>query len=474
MKPHHSNGIRALCATVTFGMWLSFGSPVLAAPAPSTLPGQVPGLPTLQLPNSPATTSTAPGRSPVTPSTPRKPATRPKPVVNKTAKKVTQQNYREVVPGVLKAMGQSPSPSLLTENAPAPGIDPTRQAGAMSLDQLLAVIHRSHPEAQVTGSFYDWRTESIYRRNAGLHLGYDIAYGAGNLVPAAWPGRVVAISNWFGQEYGVTVDTNGYRTTYGHISPVVKEGELVFTGQPLGRIVHDHVDVKMRNPQGDYVDFGAHSNMAGAIPVSLGPPIPAGNTREGAVMQLLIAQETFYQAQDDVKQAADHLKLVETSESSLSKDVLRLEKQVPQMHQYFDQGLVAKVDVAAAETKLKSSRASLSHYRQQLGEARTRLSSARQELAAAHNQLDLVRQTNRRMGVGDADALAFVKDYVGRHPHVMQTVDKQGFVATHVSGDAVKEKQRLDLLERLFEDGAVSRREVDDERARYLKLTGGH
>ena len=131
-------------------------------------------------------------------------------------------------------------------------------AGAASaeLNSLLAVQKQGDPGAFVSSGFHDWRTVSKYRRNPGLHAGYDIAMLTGAPVRAAWPGKVVAITPWYGSEFGVTVQLqNGFEATYGHISPTVRLGDKVRPGEILGTVVVDHVDVKMRDPGGKYVDF---------------------------------------------------------------------------------------------------------------------------------------------------------------------------------------------------------------------------
>ena len=126
------------------------------------------------------------------------------------------------------------------------------------LSRLLDFQQLGDSGAYISSGFHDWRTVSKYRRHAGLHYGYDIAMLAGSPVRAAWPGTVVAITPWYGAEYGVTVrDDKGYEATYGHISPWVKVGTRVSSGTLLGSVVVDHVDVKMRNSRGQFVDFAA-------------------------------------------------------------------------------------------------------------------------------------------------------------------------------------------------------------------------
>ena len=124
------------------------------------------------------------------------------------------------------------------------------------LDNLLRWQREGDSRAYVSSGFHDWRGVSRYRRNPGIHAGYDIAMWAGSVVRTPWRGRVVAVTPWYGSEVGVTVRLdNGWEATFGHIHPCVRVGQQVEPGQALGKVAVDHVDVKMRNASGDPVDF---------------------------------------------------------------------------------------------------------------------------------------------------------------------------------------------------------------------------
>lgn len=135
-----------------------------------------------------------------------------------------------------------------------------RSAGlpaAVDLASYVRLLSRLQPGAVVSGRFSDWRTTSVYRSMSGYHNGYDIAYPPGTPIAAGWPGQVVSIANWYGSEYGITVESpQGFRTTYGHLSPATHVGAWVNPGEVLGRVVNDHVDVKMRSVGGGFIDFG--------------------------------------------------------------------------------------------------------------------------------------------------------------------------------------------------------------------------
>lgn len=202
-----------------------------------------------------------------------------------------------------------------------PGVGaPASSAPASILYRYLRVVKTVHPEAFVSGSFYEWRSVSIYRRVAGIHDGYDIALPAGAAAPSMWPGRVTRIAYWAPGEWGITVTTGpggdfpgwasgparsratpkgpAYSVTYGHLLPVVSLGEWIRPGQAVGLVAHDHVDIKMQDQSGAYLDFGQPMAawpefLAGLLPAP-GPPRgfvagelwnpwdPAGLSREQA------------------------------------------------------------------------------------------------------------------------------------------------------------------------------------------------
>jgi len=130
------------------------------------------------------------------------------------------------------------------------------RAPAADLEAYVRLLSRTSPGAVVTGRFADWRAPSVYRSVAGLHNGYDIAYPPGTRIVAGWPGRVTGVLQWYGAEHGITVESpQGFRTTYGHLSPKVALGAWVGPGDVVGTVVNDHVDVKMRDDAG-FIDFG--------------------------------------------------------------------------------------------------------------------------------------------------------------------------------------------------------------------------
>lgn len=191
---------------------------------------------------------------------------------------------------------------------------------------LLLLQQVGDPGAYVSSGFHDWRGVSQYRSVPGIHAGYDIAMLAGSPVRAAWPGTAVAVTPWYGSEYGVTVQSAGFSVTYGHLSPGVAVGDPVEVGTVLGTVVVDHVDVKMRLASGDYVDFGA-----GSVAVATPAPVESREARR----KRLIAERDRLARQ--VRLAVQ----LETAEAQAAKASL-----------YLSHGLVAPKEAAEAQAEV--------------------------------------------------------------------------------------------------------------------------
>ena len=128
-------------------------------------------------------------------------------------------------------------------------------AWGSALDDVFAAVQRIYPASQITGSFWDWRAPSVYRRRAGLHYGYDLSAPAGTPVTAPWEAAVVAITPWNGRECGITLSAGGHRITFGHLLPSVEVGWHLKVGQCIGLVARDHVDIKAKDERDHFVDL---------------------------------------------------------------------------------------------------------------------------------------------------------------------------------------------------------------------------
>ncbi|MBS2034580.1 M23 family metallopeptidase [bacterium] len=142
--------------------------------------------------------------------------------------------------------------------------------GESRLEQLLNQQRQEYSQAVVTSGFYEPRSISRYRSRPGVHSGYDIAMPAGCRARVAWPGRVEAIIPWADGEWGVQVrHQDGTTATYGHIVPLLEVGKEVQVGEAVGLIARDHLDVKMRDGQGNLFDYAGATACYLPAPPSL-------------------------------------------------------------------------------------------------------------------------------------------------------------------------------------------------------------
>ena len=176
------------------------------------------------------------------------------------------------------------------------------------LDQLLTQQRQHYPQAQITGGFWDARGISRYRSQPGLHAGYDIAMPAGYPARAAWPGTVAAIIPWAEGEWGVkVVHADGTSATYGHLVPSVQVGQKLNPGEFVGSIARDHLDVKMRDAQGQLFDYGQGAVLRLSIPA-----LPSGRA--------LAWQQKWRQCSDRPSQDRDRSNWLALRQAGLSVD----------------------------------------------------------------------------------------------------------------------------------------------------------
>jgi hypothetical protein len=193
-----------------------------------------------------------------------------------------------------------PSPFLPTSITPLTTIN--------SLDHFVMLQKCTYPQACVVAGFYDWRTTSRWRSRAGLHFGYDIAMPYGTPFVSGWSGVVTSIVPWYGEEYGITLAlADGNSVTYGHVSPAVKVGDTVQVGQVTGFIRLDHVDVKMRDNTGNFVDFGNGKSSTLNMALLTSAPMPAIPTKEAICSRWLWAKTQVDSSREEVAELQEHL-----------------------------------------------------------------------------------------------------------------------------------------------------------------------
>lgn len=316
------------------------------------------------------------------------------------------------------------------------GSNPTAPAAAtpMTLGQLLAMARTKYPDAVVTGRFSDARSVSIYRSHAGLHYGYDVAMPAGTVVPAAWEGDVVAITPWFGQEEGISVVTGSREATYGHLIPLAKVGQHLKVGDPVGIVARNHVDVKMRGPAGEFIDYGAGDAEFAVAPVT---PEERNRSYLFARYQFLNAQKQLESAQAERKKA---LKSGDESTELKAKDA--------EYARLYEEGAIARLDYEAMHKKMTASLKQAKSKPARLKELAGRIANLNSQLNQARGQLnEAQKQVNVKA------ALTYLNAYLANHPN-----GKAPVVASASARPMKLAPLRPDLDE-LLEEGVISQQE---------------
>lgn len=347
--------------------------------------------------------------------------------------------------------------------------------GAPDLDMYLSLQRLIYPSAVVSASFYEWRDVSQYRGTAGLHLGYDIAMPAGTAAIAGWPGQVTRVAQWYGPEYGITVlSPSGFETTYGHLAPRVKVGDVVNAGDTVGMVVNDHVDIKMRGPDGAYFDFG-HSTppAAGTFPM----PVPVRPTREGAMQAY---QTAWYSMQLD----KEELRVAKSTEASAAAELAELQARVrksraelPKMKQFLADGLVARLDVQKAQADVSSGTARIAALQKRLRDAQRDVGARQMRVRSLETQLEMAARLLASMGIGKAEVekklRAPTSPTAVAQARELQLMRKRTLGPKVDAGALQTARAEVKRMDALYEEGVVSRMERDRVRARYDAIRKG-
>lgn len=366
------------------------------------------------------------------------------------------------MPEVVKKLTEMYGPAKLPQ-----AVIPTQQKDP--LGHLLALQRRHWAPAFISGTFYEWRTLSQYRRQAGLHLGYDIALPYGSAVSAGWPGTVVAVVPWTDTEWGVTVrGSDGTEVTYGHISPSVSVGTTVASGDVVGRIASDHVDVKMRDRLGRYVPFGEGSE---GVPTAY-PSVPKAS-RNSILTAWLVAKSSAEQADEDLFMAQNASKKWELEKRSAERTIQLLDHTLSQLKADETQGLISRKRLEEIKAERAQAKKSLDAVSQR---KKTTPSQLKQNQQVSRANLTAIENWAKSEGLRWSDVEALIAKTVATDSNLQKRMKEKAQTASLSPTLAQLEKQRavgaarLKQLEALYEAGGLSQQEIEDERLRQRLL----
>lgn len=337
-----------------------------------------------------------------------------------------------------------------------------------------------YPEVEVTGRFYDWRGLSMYRSHAGLHLGYDIAMNAGRGVPAGWAGRVVDIIPWTDSEWGIQVEVNGgYRVTYGHLAPTVHVGDVIRPGVIVGTVMHDHVDIKVKDASGGYVDWGnTYGVLDGSGPwvASNGGLLPAPPWMNGGTTVVSSGPDAMlerYRQQARYAAAArverDRVRdLVTTLNGYIQQEATGLPQAESQMLAWYkaaDDHKVSEAQVEALSLSVKARRTKVNRLTDMMGYRQRDLNDKEAAYKAARDAADATREAALKAGITkdqlskiDADARADGKKDAAAASN--QALDQR----------LAEAQQKYQYLKERYTQGGASKTQVDEAERAWQRL----
>jgi hypothetical protein len=352
-------------------------------------------------------------------------------------------------------------------------LSPASQHSVRDLADYVALQQRHFPGAVVTSGFYDWRTTSSYRSRAGLHLGYDVAMPYGCPFSAGWAGTVTAITPWGGQEYGITVvEPGGRSTTYGHVSPTVVLGQQVRAGEILGTIAYDHVDVKMRDAAGNYIDFGGNARVVPA------PSWAFGMSREALMAQWLLAKNALELAEEDSRKEKLESQKRQIQIQALQSKVPTLQESQRLMADYVEQGLVSRLSVEENREELEAAQKELKRMKELQKSSPRRLQQLTLDVKNGKQKLAQAQQQASAQGIVWKDVEAFVQATIANDKALARSVSaykknaaaKNSMLLAQTRKEWEQSREQLKAFEELYEMGGISRQELEETRTKFKLL----
>ena len=371
------------------------------------------------------------------------------------------------VPAVIQKLTKKYGGPSLSERSATPVV-----TQADPLGHLVALQRQHYPQAWVSSTFYDYRTVSMYRRNAGLHLGYDIAMPFGCAVSAGWDGVVTDIIPWTDTEWGVTVtDASGLSVTYGHITPLVSVGQRVKAGGIVARIASNHVDVKMRDASGQYVPFGEGSKANTQAIAAAAPVVD----RKALLTAWLVAKTAADQADEELflKENAHQKHVIE--KRTAERQVAVLESTVKELSKKENSALVSRKKLEELRAELNQARGTLKKVQ---AEQKTSTAELKKKAEVNRSNLKAFESWAKSEGLRWKDVENLVATTVSKDAKLsenVQKVKKEKGESLNLTLAQLEEKRnegrsQLARLEELFLAGGMSQQEITDERFRQELL----
>lgn len=239
----------------------------------------------------------------------------------------------------------SPGPDV----GSGPGKKPKRTATrAQSIGEYVRDVQRqSYPGATITDTFSSPRSRTT---GPGIHSGDDIGMPRGSRALAAFPGKVeniVPIPEGDGGGMGVWIRmANGWLAKYTHLTGlVVRVGDEIKRSQALGNIYRDHLDFKLQDANGKYLNIDK---------MKAGPATRGLSDAERIESDKRRSQERFssFMGRDDDEFTQKRLKLKKWYDEVQVDENLSHTQRLEAQRQYAR--LSEQIDAEASEASFKS------------------------------------------------------------------------------------------------------------------------
>lgn len=318
----------------------------------------------------------------------------------------------------------------------------TLEAGSVrskesDLESYLKKIKTMDPYAVITGWFNDWRDVSVYRAKAGYHLGYDIGLLKDFPVPSGWKGVVTSIVPWSDKEWGITVLTpEGYFITFGHLCPFpsVKVGTIVEPGMTIGTIAVDHVDIKVTDGKGRYIDIGKTSGLLAIDPnVSFYfDPLTLNNSSINIESVAKAKQKELSMLTGSVKILNDYLK----TETDILQET---HKKARKSEKFYKDNLISKHEYDLNINKEK-------------------------------NQKEKVLNLKKRLDI-QTGKIQELRSFLSKHGYKELPQNKSKKVIANSDQERLKKAENeMKKYQNLYYEGAVSKKEAENKELEYKRL----
>lgn len=184
------------------------------------------------------------------------------------------------------------------------------KAHAQTIGEYVRDVQRqSYPDATITDTFNSPR----YRTTGpGIHAGDDIGMPRGERALAAFPGKVeniVDIPSGDGGGMGVWIRmANGWLAKYTHLTGlVVKIGDEIRESQDLGNIYRDHLDFKLQDASGRYINIDREKVAPFKRGVSASERIQSDNEKSQARYDKFVMgdEDEFTKKRIEIKKTLD-------------------------------------------------------------------------------------------------------------------------------------------------------------------------